>query len=366
MSFPALSALILDASRIGADALRAIEPAALAAAAEHEQVVMQALRALEDVSAREGGEAVRAYVEAMRDAARRWTLYEALQRRAVRGVFDDLPDVRVLAFKGAALAFCAYADPADRMRMDWDLLVEPAAAAAVERVLIDRGFVKDLKTPSGIRMRQQAYRLPIGDGECAIDLHTGVFNAPALATRIGFDALWAHAVPLPSLHRAARGTGAVDALILACLHRLVHHPGERRLVWDLDIRLLARQLAERMDDVAARARAWQVGPLVAGEMQRAAGPVAGLEALAAQACDVTGFAADARSRADDFLLDWRALDWRGRAVLARETFLPDAAFVKSSAGSRLPAPLLYARRLFRGAAAWLRRPRPPAPPPAAR
>lgn len=361
-----LASLIADSSQVGASPLAGIDPPVLVAAAEHEQIVMQALRALEQVAARPDGGVVRAHVDAMRGAARRWTLYEELQRKAVHGLFDDLPGVRVLAFKGAALAYGMYTAPADRMRMDWDLLVEPARAATVERVLLARGFTKDLKTPPGIRMRQQAYRLPIGDGECTIDLHTGVFNAPALASRIGFDSLYAQSVPLPSLHREARGTGAVDSLILACLHRLVHHAGETRLVWDVDIRLLVRALAERMDDVAARAREWKVGPLVASEIRRAAGPVAGIDALAAQDSDVGGFAAGARSRADDFLLDWRALGWRDRAALARETFLPDAAFVKSTAGSRLPAPLLYARRLLRGAAAWLRRPRPPAPPRAGR
>lgn len=359
-----LATLVFQPERIDAGALAAHDPSALADAAGVEQVVPLALDGLQRIEAA-GGVVPAAHLEAMRHAARRWTLYEALQRRAAAEVLDLAVDVPLLFFKGAALAYAVYESPADRMRLDWDLLVEPSRVHDAERALLSAGFRKDVKKPGRIRVRQHSYRRDTGDGECAIDLHTGVFNAPALAGRIAFADLHANSVALPALHPAARGTGGAEALVLACLHRLAHHAGENRLVWDCDIRLLTGRLAGGMTEVIRRARAWDAGPLVAHEVSRVAARAGdvlrddtarSVDTLAAQPSGLAAFIREDRSRGDDFLLDWRALGWRDRAALARETFLPDAGFVRASSPSRLPLPLLYVRRIAAGAAAWLRRP----------
>ena len=359
-----LSALVFQPLKIDPGALAAHDPPALANAAGVEQVVPLALHGLQRMEAA-GRDVPAAQLEAMRHAARRWTLYEALQRRAVADVLDRAAGVPLLFFKGAALAYAAYESPADRMRLDWDLLVEPLRARDAERALLAAGFRKDLKKPGRVRVRQHSYRRDTGDGECTIDLHTGVFNAPALADRIAFADLHAASVALPVLHPAARGTGGADALVLACLHRLAHHPGDDRLVWDCDIRLLTGRLEGGLIEVIRRARGWDAGPLVAHEVARVAARAGdtlpddtrrAVDTLAAQPSRLAAFIREDRSRGDDFLLDWRALGWRDRAALARETFLPDAGFVRASSPSRLPLPLLYVRRIAAGAAAWLRRP----------
>lgn len=359
-----LSALVFQPLRIDPGALAAHDPRELAGAAGVEQIVPLALQGLQRME-EAGRDVPAAHLDAMRHAARRWTLYEALQRRAVAEVLDLADDVPLLFFKGAALAYTVYESPADRMRLDWDLLVEPFRVRDAERALLSAGFRKDLKKPGRIRVRQHSYRRDTGDGECAIDLHDGVFNAPALAERIAFAELHAGSVALPALHPAARGTGGADALVLACLHRLAHHPGEDRLVWDCDIRLLTERLGGGMSDVIRRARAWDAGPLVAHEVARVAARAGdalpedsrrAVDTLAAQPSRLAAFIREDRSRGDDFMLDWRALGWRDRVALARETFLPDAGFVRASSPSRLPLPLLYVRRIAAGAAAWLRRP----------
>lgn len=360
-----LSSLLFHPGRVSLDAIAAADPASLVAAAGQEQIVPMAWRRLKTAAARDAAKNVAPQLEALGDAARRWAIYEELQRRAAGDVLDRLSRVPALFFKGASLAYSAYETPSDRMRMDWDLLVEPLAAEAADRALRDAGFVIDVKLPLGIRFRQQTYRRAIGDGECAVDLHTGVFNAPVLADRIVFSDLAARSIPLPALHPAARGVADADALVLAALHRLVHHAGEARLVWDMDIRLLASRVEENIDEVVSRAGAWLAGPLVASELSRvfretdeAAPPAIGraIERLAAQRSDVTSFVSERRARSDDFMLDWRSLGWRERLALARQTFFPDRDFVRASAGSTRPLPLLYVRRLIRGARAWFRRP----------
>lgn len=366
-----LSRLLWHPHQITAAEIARCDPGDLVTAAEAQQVVPFALRGLRRVEPPDLPEGrLGAHVAAMQEALRRWTLYEALQRHAVAAALDHV-DVPVLFFKGAALAYRLYGSPADRMRLDWDLLVEHRDAGIVERALLGAGFVKDVKKPGRVRVRQQSYRRPVADGECTVDLHTGVVNAPALAERMSFADLAARSVPLPRLHRAARGLDDADALIAAAVHRLVHHPGERRLIWDIDILRLAARADAHVPQLLERAARWRVGPLVAYEVSGAAarsgetlqaGLADTLGRLAAQPSDLLMFTREDRSRGDDFALDWRALGWRDRAALVRETFLPDAAFVRRDARSRLPLPLLYLRRLAGGAPGWFRRPSRPADP----
>ena len=352
-----LSSLVFHPDRVTGAAVAALDPAALVSAAEQEQVVPQALRGLPPVAGR--------HRELMHESARCWTMYEALQRRAVCDALDRMNGIPALFFKGASLAYGLYAAPSDRMRMDWDLLVSRTHFASAEQALRDAGFVADVMPAAGIRFRQQTYSRAVGEGGCVVDLHHGVVNVPALADRISFENLLERSIPLPELHASARGISDVDALVLAGVHRLMHHAGEVRLIWDHDIRTLAARLEHRMDAVERLADAWGAGPLLAVEMVRAFRETgddpplrvrAAIEALASQSSDLRAFTAGSRSRSDDFAANWRAQGWRGRLSLARETLFPSASFVRAASGSSLPLPLLYLRRIVLGARAWFRRP----------
>jgi hypothetical protein len=54
--------------------------------------------------------------------------------------------------------------------------------------------------------------------------------------------------------------------------------------------------------------------------------------------------------------DLRALRWRERVQMMRELFVPPADYMRDTyaPGSRLPLPLLYVRRIARGAGRWVR------------
>ena len=357
--------LLFNTGAVTRDAIAACDPEVFAETAEREQVVPLLVAPVQRFG-------VEPHLAALQARARRWTLHEALERDVIRALLDGAEGVRTLFFKGASLAYATYDAPADRMRVDWDILIDAADERAVDRALRAAGFEKDLKTPRGLRNRQQSYRRRAGAGECTVDLHTGILNAPSLASRIRFDQLAARSVPLPLLHPLARGIDEADALAIACLHRLTHHSEEERLIWDYDITRLAERVEGDAVLLAAlidRAREWQVGPLVAIEVVRArtrtgmdmpARRAAWVETLVLQPCDVMEFARPGRSRSDDFLIHWRRLGWKDRVSLVREALLPDPQFVRESTGSSLPLPLLYARRAVRGAAAWFRRPGPKA------
>lgn len=351
---PLLSSLLIHPERVSADALAAYSPGALVDAAHREQIVPQAVTGLERTAPGS------AHLEAMREAARQWTLYEAIERRAVVEVLDAAAVARMLFFKGASLAYSTYPAPFARMRQDWDVFVAAEDLGQVEGALRQCGFSRMVQTPGRIRVRQQSYRRNLGEGECTIDLHAALFNPPGMASRIGFESIDAAAIPLPMLHAAARGTSEIDALVIACLHRLVHHSADPRLVWDYDLHLLTHRLSGMFDTVMARAAEWGAEGLVAAEIRRvglrfdAPLPSKVLERIERVAPPRDPFAREGRSRAHEFLIDWRGLGWRQRLALARDTFLPDPAFVRASTGSTMPLPWLYLRRLVKGAAWWFR------------
>lgn len=351
-----LETLLGPSGRASLDGLSA---PALVEGAEAERVVPLAARALHAVAP--GG----AHAVAMHAAAAAWALREAAERQAIRDFLDAARGLPLLFVKGAAMAYAVYPSPALRMKDDWDVLAEPGRHAAAARALGEAGFAADLSSkPGRVRVRQQTFRRDVPGSQCIVDLHMRMLNPVALAERIPFADLVSEGVALPALHPAARGLGDEAALVLACLHRLAHHPGELRLAWDYDVLLLARRA--RPDHVARAAERWAAGPFVAAETRRVLSrfgepmPPA-LEAVIAsmETADSAGrpdaaFLAEPRSRAREFALDWRGLNWRDRAALIGETVLPDAAFVRASTGSTRPLPWLYARRVLRGLRGWFR------------
>lgn len=352
-----LETLLANPARLGPGALDAISPQALLDAAEIHQVVALAARAL-----RASAPDTRHH-EAMHRAAAAWTLREAAEREAIAAFLDAARDVPLVFFKGASMAYAAYGTPALRMRDDWDVLAGPGAGTVAARALAASGFAVDRSTkPGRVRMRQQSYRRDVPGGACIVDLHARVLNPPALADRIAFDDLARRSVPLPGLHPAARGVADDAALVLACVHRLAHHSAEPRLAWDYDILLLARASAPPMiAGIEGCAAEWGAEAFVGAEVRRVfarfAEPIPGLLSDALARLETAprvapAFLRERRSRAREFALDWRALGWRDRAALVRETVLPDPAFMRASTRSRLPLPWLYAKRIARGMRAW--------------
>jgi hypothetical protein len=304
----------------------------------------------------------------MHAAATRWTLREAAERHAIGDFLEAAAGVPIVFFKGASTAYSLYAEPWMRMKDDWDVLVAPGARHDAVAALARAGFRIDVALkPGRVRMRQQSHRRDIAGGQCIVDLHLRALNPPALSDRIPFRDLEAISVPLPRMHRLARGVAGEAALTIACVHRLAHHSGETRLIWDYETVLLGRGLSASPDAAArlvAQAEQWQSGRFVSAEVRRAAhrldeplsaDVVRVLDALEAHGPIDDAFLREHRSRAEEFRLDWRVLGWKDRASLLIETLTPDSTFVRASTASTLPLPWLYVRRIARGARGWFRR-----------
>ena len=255
--------------------------------------------------------------------------------------------VRMLVFKGAALARTHYAHPALRPRCDTDVLIERDALEDCARVLEEAGYREESSSGGERIRRQRIWTRTDGIGlRHSVDLHWALANRERYARAFSFVELWSRGVPL---HGAdIRMPCAADALLLAALHLAAHHRGSERLIWLFDIHLLRASLsADALEAVAAMARERGIGRALS-------------DALALAAHWFEGHAA-APQRAGgalrDLLEDLRfTRGLRGKLRLVAEHLLPPASYVLQKYGvtSRALLPALYVRRAVAGSARLLR------------
>lgn len=200
------------------------------------------------------------------------------------------------------------------------------------------------------------------------DLHWAVANTPVFASALLFENAWPEAVPIPAIAPEARGFSLVDALLLACIHRVAHHHDDERLIWLVDIALLRdrmtseehrlfweRAAAARVIGACERsielANDWLSRPPqhLSGDYL-SAGERAGKEPSRV-------FLDRELTYGGEMLATFRALPWKARLQRAWHLAFPPAEFVLQSFGSRrrVALPWLYVRRGARGVARLFRR-----------
>jgi hypothetical protein len=277
-------------------------------------------------------------------------------------------DLRVVLFKGAALAHTHYPAPHLRPRADADLLAAETEMPGVEQILLRLGYARQIET-SGRLVSYQSHYVKIDDYGLthAFDVHWKISNLQALADRITHEDVWERRVLLAAFGASACTAGDAHALLLALIHRAGHHPGSRNLLWIYDLHCLATGLSadqrrEFFDLAAARGLS-----LIAAEglaLARDTFGTAGVEPL------VEAFRAEiprgqevrvlegSWTMARLLRLDLVALPgWRDRARLLREHLLPPPRYMRARYGvaSNLMLPPLYLWRVLAGTPKWLRR-----------
>ena len=295
----------------------------------------------------------------------------AWEDEATRDLLDALGSAGIPAvvLKGAGLAHTVYAQPHLRPRADVDLLIDRDALAGTERVLAARGWTRPPEPERTLSAAQRHYtRQGHGAVRYHADVHWKIANPRAFADLLTFDELLSRAVPIPALGQFGRTLSLVDALLLACIHRVAHHDDAIDLLWLWDIHLLvARLTPDGAADLRARAAAIGTAAVCARGI-RLAGALFGAPAatgLAAVLDNRRGAASVEPSAA--FLggpsavaalgHDLRALGWRDRLRLVAEHLFPPAIYMRG----RYPGwpdallPLAYVHRIVRGAPKWFRR-----------
>jgi hypothetical protein len=303
---------------------------------------------------------------ALREIAIRAAAGETSRLIDLRAVLEAFAagGIRVLIIKGTGLAYDLYPSPEWRPRGDTDLLIAESDLDAVRTILHARGYSSPVTSGDTLAVRQQSFTR----GGHVYDVHWDVSNSPIIRDALPFEELLGRAIAVPRIAPNALAPSHVDALLLACIHRVVHHHDIERLIWLYDIHLLRE--AMNPDE---HAHFWRL----AADRR--------VVAICERSIDLADewFAASSRNRASDFLTDeerardepsaafldhdrsrgsvltgdLKALSWRERFRRMRELALPPIAFMRQSFPSAPTAvlPALYIWRGVRGVLRLLRK-----------
>jgi len=299
--------------------------------------------------------------------AREEAMIEPFRRQEVERVLDALADagVKALVFKGTALAYTCYPDPALRPRLDTDLFIRREDAALAASVLEGLGCSRTLRT-SGEHVTHQFTYISGRHGlQLAFDLHWKISDPQVFADLFSFEELDRDSRAVPFLGRSARVPGVAHSLVIACAHRVAHHYDREVFIDFCDIDRLARSLDDRgwahvvtLAQVKQLRRVTLRGLTLASDRLGTPVPAQVLEELAGsgEAEPTAAFLTAGLRKVDVLRADLRELGWSDRLKLIREHVFPSPAFVLRSYGKTHVAwlPALYLLRIARGAGRWFR------------
>lgn len=272
--------------------------------------------------------------------------------------------VDALLLKGAGLAHAVYSAPHLRPRVDTDLLIRRDMLDQAERVFAAQGWTRPTEREVDLSAAQRHYTKAGPAGALQhLDVHWRIANPQRFANTLSFDELRSRATDIPALGRHARTLGHIDALFLACVHRVAHHSDEIQLLWLWDVHLLIQRLSrpdrEQFLWLAGREAMCAVC-LRSVELSRHYFATTGARELAdglrerARSEPLARFISDSRLvnvlRSDLAMLS----GWRARASLIAEHLFPSRAYMHSvyPAWPAVLLPLAYGYRIVRGAPKW--------------
>jgi hypothetical protein len=161
--------------------------------------------------------------------------------------------VEALVYKGTALAYSLYANPVWRTRSDTDILVTADQVANASTVLVALGYQQNDEDAEISYYQTSFNKVAAEGGVHSIDLHWRINNSELLSQLFSYTELRQRAVPLTRLGKSALTVDAVNALLVACLHRGAHKQATYsaagrsemtgdRFIWLYDIDQLARRM----------------------------------------------------------------------------------------------------------------------------
>lgn len=294
------------------------------------------------------------------DEARRQAVVAELRDRQLRDALEALhaAGAQALVMKGSHLAHTYYAESYLRPRGDSDLLVRAADRDVAARALGAAGYRLEKGANNRRVLGQMVFDRP-GAAAASLDLHWRIVAPIRVARLFDVEQLFSRAVPIPALGLTAKGPGTADALAIACVHQVAHHPGDHLLLWAYDLHLLMASLgraevAAFLSEVCPRrlartclgalepAARWFPSQTANDLIERLHGCAAAEPALAP------------RRKIDDLRADLASLAWRERPVLIFHHLFPPAEYMRTTYAPASPAPLpwLYTRRILVGARKW--------------
>jgi hypothetical protein len=303
--------------------------------------------------------------EALADRARAYAGEELLRGVETRAVVQALAQAGVppILIKGTPLAYTVYDAPQLRPRSDTDVLIAAKDVDRARSVMSSLGYATTVYC-SDLFSQFEVQKVDRFGVLHAFDVHWSISTQPVFAGVLEYDELLARAVPVPALGDLAMAPRAVDALLLACVHPVMHHRNVERVLWTYDVHLLASMMApEELEEMALLARTREVAGVCAYQLRLAqttfgtAVPDAVFASLACagQREASAAYLAPGRTWRDELFSSVRGLRSTGaRARLLREVLFPSPGYMLDAYGLRgttrgpwlLPA--LYVHRNVRG------------------
>jgi hypothetical protein len=195
-------------------------------------------------------------IAALARAACAETAAEMVRGREIREALADLraAGVRPILLKGTSLAYTVYEDPGSRPRGDTDILVREADVEPARRALTARGYRATIHCDDLFSQFEVQKTGELGVVH-VFDVHWKISTQPIFENLFTYDELARDAAAVPALGPDAWTAAALHALLLACVHPVMHHQNTERLLWIYDVHLLASRLSLReWDAFAAMAR----------------------------------------------------------------------------------------------------------------
>src|SRR5207237_9649788 len=127
-----------------------------------------------------------------------------------------------------------YPAPELRPGGDTDLLIAESDGDDVRALMRELGYATQLTSGDTLAVRQQSF----SRGGHVYDVHWDVCNSPVLRDALPAAEVISRAIVAPRIAANALAPSHVDALLLGCIHRVVHHHDNERLIWLYDIHLL--------------------------------------------------------------------------------------------------------------------------------
>jgi hypothetical protein len=305
--------------------------------------------------------------DALARETRLQTARELLRQQELISVLDVLSaeDIDPILLKGTALAYSLYDSPASRPRIDTDLLIRRQHVKAVRRVMASLGYAAPTHCDGELLFCQFPLKKTDEFGLIhTFDFHWKISTQSVFADVLVFDEIAAAAVALPALGVHARTAGLLHALLLACMHPVMHHRNVESLLWIYDVHLLASRLSDREFDrfteIAVAKRVSAICAHQLGAARRLLGtriPDSAMTTLGAVRTrePSAAYLRPNRSWGDELISSMLGLPrWSDRLRLLREVALPDPAYMlkayhvaPSPRGAAL-LPVLYLHRLASG------------------
>jgi hypothetical protein len=306
--------------------------------------------------------------QTLADDARSQAAEELLLRRELAAVLEALAAENIvpILLKGTALAYTHYDAPSLRRRRDTDLLIRRDQVEATRRVLAGLGYASPPWCKGEVLFCQFPLKKTDAFGVVhALDVHWKISTQPVFADVLSVEEIVAGAKELSALGSPAWVAGPVHALLLACIHPVMHHRNAGAIVWVYDIHLLASRLtAAEIEQFVDLAIARRVAAICAHQLDLAgrlfgtcwpASALARLTAARHREPSAAYLLPDRRWH-HELAAGFQALPgWRDRLRLLREVALPnprymlDAYGVPADSMRALLLPLLYLHRLVTGA-----------------